>query len=508
MTRPLLAPILVGLLVFGTPAGRVLAGGWKQFRGDNHDGTSLEKIRLNWAEAPPKTLWKVSLPNGLSSFSVSSGRLFTMGARQSDAGYREYCIALDANTGAELWSTEIGLASYPNGGVGTDDGTRGTPSVDGDRVFVFGGYLNLLCLDASTGAVIWQHDLQSEFGSVVIPWQNAASPLLVGDLILVNGNGRSGEHLLAFRKADGSVAWKSTSDPMTQSSPIAATIGGVSQAVFFTQTGLVAVAPATGAVLWRYALPYNGTSVAASPVVAGDTVYASRAYPTRAGAVVVRVSNNAGVFTATKVWDKPNQLMNHWATPIFHNGFYYGVYGQGSLNLRAVDAANGDTKWTVTGFGYGSVTRVGDKLLVLGDDGTLALVDTNPDVYTELARIEPLQGRCWNNPAVSDGRIYIRSTTEAVALDVAVDAPPPLSLRLQADVASPSMLTVTVGSVDGLPLDANAASNVSLQFSPALGAAAGWAALTNTPAVLNGQAVFTLPLDGTGAGYYRTVEGP
>jgi hypothetical protein len=482
-------------------------GGWTQYRGSNHDGVSSETIRLDWTANPPKVLWKVPMPNGLSSFSVENGRIYTMGVRDLNGNPTEYCIAMDANTGKEFWASAVGKADYPNGGVGPDDGTRATPTIEGDLVFAFGAYMNLVCFNATTGAKVWNHDLVKEFGATVIAWQNAASPLLVGDLILVNGNGRSGEHLLAFHKTDGTVAWKAGSDGMTQSTPVVAEIGGVQQAIFFAQSGLVSVAPASGEVLWRYALAYNGTSVAASPVVQGDTVYVSRAYPTRAGAVVVKISGNGANFSATKVWDKPNQLMNHWATPVYYDGYYYGIYGQGTLNFRAVDAKNGDTKWTISGFGYGSVTRVKDKLIVFGDDGVIALVDTNPESYTELARVEPVQGRCWNNPAISDGRIYARSTTEAVALDVSV-AQPAGPLHIAIEFSTSTELTLTVQNADNTALDEAAVSKIAVSSSDSLAGSPNWQPLGATPSLSDGKITIAAPTPETGTKYFRAERKP
>src|SRR5207249_8632719 len=142
-----------------------------------------------------------------------------------------------------------------------------------------------------------------------------------------------------WHKQDGSVAWRAHDDAMTQSTPVAATIAGSAQVIFFAQSGLVSVAPDTGDVLWRHPLRYNGTSVAASPVVAGDRVYASRAYPAslsaaRAGAVVVGLTSPGGAFSASPVWYKTNQLMNHWCTPVHYNGHLYGLYGQGVLHSK------------------------------------------------------------------------------------------------------------------------------------------------------------------------------
>src|SRR5438552_3906666 len=190
-------------LLFGTAlaamALRVCAGDWPQYRGSNHDGISTETIRIDWGQQPPRMLWKVPLEPALSSFAISGEEAFTQVRRQVAGEDQEVCIALDANTGAELWAIPLGSAAYPNGGVGPDDGPRSTPSVDGDHVYVFSSYLRLMCLDVATGQEIWSHDFVAEFGSTVIPWQNAASPLIVGDLILLNCNAPN-QRLIAIRK--------------------------------------------------------------------------------------------------------------------------------------------------------------------------------------------------------------------------------------------------------------------------------------------------------------------
>src|SRR5204863_1607848 len=129
-------------VAFATPW--LHAGDWPQYRGLNHDGISAETIRTNWSAEPPRQLWKVPLDPGLSSFSISGGRAFTLVRRLVSGQNQEYCIALNADTGAELWASEpLGQASYPDGGVGIDDGPRSTPSVDGDRVYVLTTYLRL-----------------------------------------------------------------------------------------------------------------------------------------------------------------------------------------------------------------------------------------------------------------------------------------------------------------------------------------------------------------------------
>src|SRR5213593_2428128 len=407
---------LLPLLVL--PTSGTVAGDWPQYRGANHDGISAETIRTNWSQEAPREVWRVPLDPALSSFAVSGGRVFTLVRRPSNGQDGEFCLALDAETGAELWaSTALDVADYPNGGVGTDDGPRSTPSVDGDRVYVLTSYLRLFCLGATNGAVLWSKDIVAEHGSTVIAWQSAASPLIEGDLVLVIGNA-AGKSLLAFHKADGREAWKGQNDVMTQASPVAATVAGLRQVIFFAQSGLVSVAPDNGAVLWRYAFPFS-ISTAASPVVGEDIVYCSAAYGVGAGAV--RITGSGGQLTTGELWRSPGAKMNHWATPVHYNGHLYGMYGQSLLTLKCLELATGAEKWSANGFGYGSVLMVSGKLLALSESGDVVLIEPTPAAFTEIARYRALDGshssiarlpvKCWNAPALSNGRLYVRSTT-------------------------------------------------------------------------------------------------
>ena len=503
------------LAMLGGAIACASAASWTQYRGSNHDATATEPIRTNWTAEPPRVLWRKPLPFGLSSFSVGENRrLYTMARRTSGGEQREFCVALNADTGDELWATEVGLADYPHGGVGSDDGPRSTPTIVGDRVITFGSYMNLMCLDAASGDEIWSHELIEEYGSRLISWQNAASPTVAGDLVFVNSNGRDNEHLIAFRVSDGSVAWKRGSYGMTHATPVRATIGGAEQVNFFGQQALVAVEPTTGNVLWNYPLVYNHTSVAASPVVEGNTVYISRAYPLglvpAAGALVVQVNGENGNFTASEKWQKINQLMNHWSTPVFHDGHYYGNFGQSLLELRCVDASDGETRWAIRDFGYGSVTLVQDKLLVLADDGELVLVETNPEEYSEIARFRPemTNPKCWNNPAVSDGRIYIRSTREALAIDLSVASAAPLPpLKLGVADFGGGAFTLEIAPENGSALDAQLAPRISVTSNSDLDSAIGWMRVSGSTVLTNGK--LTLQITPTEARkFFRTEENP
>ena len=438
--------VLLGLIPFWLEAGN-----WSHYRGSDHNGISNEPIRTDWDSNPPVSLWKTSLEPALSSFTVGDGLVYTQ-IRRSD-GFKnfEWCVALEADSGDEVWATRLGVADYPNGGVGADDGPRSTPVVDGDRVYVISTYLGISCLQADTGQEIWSRDLVAELGSGLVPWQNAASPVIVGELVLLNGNAGS-QKLMGLNKLNGATAWRAHDDTLTQATPVATSIDEVAQVIFFTRSGLVAVEPESGDSLWRYAFPFS-VSTAASPVVWGDLIYCSAAYGKGAG--VVRVEKQGGDWSSEEVWRTPFRNMNHWATPVVHEGFLYGIYGQTRTSLKCLDMRSGEERWSVGGVGRGGVVSVSDHLLVLTESGELVLVEPDPDAYTESARIQAVDGKCWNVPAISEGRIYVRSTTQAACYEVASAlAPPPmrlpeLTLRFE---KLESGLYLVVGSDDGSPL--------------------------------------------------------
>ena len=418
--------VFLPALLAGALCLPVSGADWPQYRGPNHDGTSPEKIPTIWPAGGLRQIWKTPLNNGFSSFTLGDGKVYTQVTRDFDGGNQETCLALDAATGKELWAVPMGLGSskYDDGGNqgarGNDggDGARSTPTYDDGKVYVYSSQLLLKCLNASDGKLLWSCDMLKEHGGKNIRWESAASPLIDGDLLFVECGG-AGQALVAFDKKDGHVVWQGQDDGLTQSTPVAATILGERQVIFFTSRGLVSVAPKTGTVLWRYPFSANGVS-AASPVVAGDIVFVSKAYGV--GSAACKITKTDGAYAATQIWKVPgSDQASHWTTPVALNGYLYGIFGQalhGTAPLQCVDLATGSIKWSKPNFGPGGINLVDGNLLVLSDTGDLVLVKATPDAYTELARSHVLSGKCWNSVAVSNGRIYARSTKEGVSLDL------------------------------------------------------------------------------------------
>jgi len=397
---------------------------WPNYRGPNHDGISSEKLPAKGFPASgPRQVWKTANPGGFASFAVAQGRAFTLVGRDIDGAPTEVLVALDAKTGQELWSAPLTISKYDGGaGSGTDDnkggdGPRSTPTVDGALVYALDARLNLVCLEAATGKPVWRKDIIAEHAGRNITWQNAASPVIDGDLLFVAGGGE-GQALLGINKKSGNVVWKGENDLMTHATPVATTLLGARQLIFLTQSGLVAVAPKTGHVLWRQKFDFK-TSTAASPIVAGDIIYCSAGYTVGAGAY--RIAKKGEQFQSTEIWRKPGKLQNHWSTPVYYQGHLYGIFGfkeYGEAPLQCIELATGTVKWSQPGFGPGNVTLVDGHLLVLGDAGQLAMVEATPVAYREKAKADILEGKCWTTPTYTGGRVYARSTAEAVCIDL------------------------------------------------------------------------------------------
>jgi outer membrane protein assembly factor BamB len=416
--------LAIVMALAGTLAGRVQAVDWSQYRGPNHDGTSSETILTSWPAAGLTQIWKHPLTDGFSAITVGGGKAFTLVKREVNGADQEVCVALDVNTGNELWAVPLCMAKYDGGGdSGTPDnkggdGPRSTPAYDNGKVYTYSSAMVLKCMDAATGHEIWASDIISEHGGHNIHWESAASPVIDFNLVFVAGGG-AGQALLAFDKNDGHVVWKTQDDKLTQSTPIVATILGQRQVIFFTQSGLVSLLPATGDVLWRYPFKYS-TSTAMTPVVSGDTVYCSAAYGV--GASACKITKTDDGFKATQLWfDPASVLQSHWNTPVVKDGYLYGISGQaqyGKAPLVCVELATGKVMWSQAGFGPGGCTLVDGCVLVLSDAGDLVLVKASPQSFQEAARSHALSGKCWNSAGVSGGRIYARSTKEGVSLDV------------------------------------------------------------------------------------------
>jgi outer membrane protein assembly factor BamB len=378
-------------------------GEWPQWRGPNRDGVSQETGLLKqWPEGGPPLAWKAAGAGmGYSSFAVSKGRLYTLGLR----GDREFVIAFDAETGKEVWATPHGSAFRNDRG----DGPRGTPTVDGDRVYSLGGNGDLSAIDAKTGKIVWQMNVLQKFGGSNITWGISESPLVVGEKLLVNPGG-PGASVVALNKKDGSLIWKSQSDRAGYSSAIPVTVGGKTQVVFFTHTRGLGLDLETGKLLWDYPKAANDVANAATPVARGNRVWISSDYGNGGGLVEIKPTGAAEVYFT-------KEMRNHHSSSILVGEHLYG-FSSGILMAMRFDT--GEVAWRDRSVGKGSLVYADGHLYALSENGVVGLVEATPAGYREKGRFRIPQDNLptWAHPVVAGGRLYLRDQDTIYAYDV------------------------------------------------------------------------------------------
>jgi outer membrane protein assembly factor BamB len=380
---------------------------WPQWRGPNRDGVSAERGLLkDWPSGGPPLAWKTGgAGEGYSSFSTANGRLYTLGAR----GGTEYVMAFDVATGKKMWEVEHGRRFSNDRG----DGPRATPTIEGDKLYAFGASGDLSAMEAATGKVLWRINVLKEFGGQNITWGLSESPLVLSDRILVNA-GAPGASIVAVKKSDGTVIWKSQRDEAGYSSAILQDVGGVRQAVYFTGQRALGVSVDSGQLLWSYGKVANNTANIATPIVRGNRVFLSSAYGT--GAALLEMTPNKGGIAAREVYFT-NDMRNHHASCVLIGDYLYGF---SDSILTAMQFDTGKVAWRDRSVGKGSVVFADDRLYLYSENGVVGLAEANPSGYREHGRFELRAGRLptWSHPVVSGGKLFIRDQDTIYAYDV------------------------------------------------------------------------------------------
>ena len=377
---------------------------WPQWRGPNRDGRSVEKGLLkDWPAGGPPLAWQTSgAGEGYSSFAVAGGRVYTLGARAGS----EYTFAFDAQTGKKLWEAPNGRRFQNDRG----SGPRGTPTVEGDRVYSFGASGDLSVIEAASGKVVWTVNVLNKFGGSNINWGLSESPLVLSDRILVNAGGP----IVALKKTDGSQIWKSNGEAAGYSSAVLHEAGGIREAIYFTQTRVVGVDVNTGKRLWSYQPVANNVANIATPVIRENKVFVSSDYGT--GAALLDLTPSGGEMRVKEVYFT-RDMRNHHSSSVLVGDHLYGF---SSAILTAMNFSDGQVAWRDRSVGKGSLVFADDRLYLYSEGGTVGLAEANPTAYREHGRFQLKTGNLptWSHPVVSGGKLFLRDQDTIYAYDV------------------------------------------------------------------------------------------
>ncbi len=394
--------LLIGSSLFAAAASE---GDWPQWQGPNRTNLSTETgLLTQWPAAGPSVIWSIAnVGTGYGTVAIQGDHIYLQGAQGSlGRGGTSAVFCLNRADGKTVWIRSLGRSLDQDKG----GGPRGTPTVDGERVYALSEDGDLACLQAKDGTVVWNRNILRDFKGRNPQWLISESPLIDGNNVIVTPGGPKAG-IVALDKMSGKTVWTSSelSDPAAYSSCIVADVQGVRTIMTLTSQAGVGVRAADGKLMWRYARVANDTANVTTPVYSRDRVFYTSDYST--GCVMLRLKAENGMVKAEEAYFS-REMMNHHGGVVLVNNY---IYGFSNAILTCMEFDSGKVMWRNRSVGKGSLTYADGNLYLLGEENTAGLAVASPAAYTEKGRFRIAdQGwPSWAHPVVCGGKLYIRN---------------------------------------------------------------------------------------------------
>jgi outer membrane protein assembly factor BamB len=393
-------------------SGAATAQNWPQWGGPHRNFmVDAKGLAETWPANGPKRLWSRELGEGHSSVVVEGGRLYTMYSK----GEEEFVVALDAATGKTIW--EKGNAA-PTAGLGLENGKgpHSTPLLAGDLLFTVGLIGRLQAFEKQTGKIVWSHDLYKEYGGTRMGRGYSCSPLAYKNTVIVTVGG-TGQSLMAFDQKTGAVVWKNQDFKLSPSTPTMINVDGQEQLVIVLADHVVGLNPDNGELLWKHPHQCDWGLNITPPLWGADNIlFISSAYS--GGSRAIELRQMGGKTTVKEIWANRRMRVHH-STMIRLGDLVFGSSGDfGPAPMTAIEAKTGNIVWQDRSFPKVNFVYAGNKLILLDEDGQLALVDLSPQGMKVRAKAAVLDRTAWTPPTLAGTNLYLRDRKMIMALDL------------------------------------------------------------------------------------------
>jgi len=397
---------------------------WTQWRGANRDGVWNETgIMESFPAGGLKVAWRVPVGPGWSSPVIAAGRVYVTDAQMARPMARERVLCFSEADGKPLWTHEYPV-EYPDWAFDQPSGPRATPNIRDGKLITLGGLGHLICLDGATGKVVWEKNLAREY-QVKEFTGITGSPLLEGQLLILNICVKPSACVVALDKDSGKEVWKAMDDSFTYSSPIILTAGGKKQLIVWTQEAVTSLDPSAGQIWWREVSRTPGDMAVSTPVYADHRLLV--------GGLMFKL--DADKPAASVLWPETRaatkRILSNTSTALLQGKYVFSARISGEL--VCLEAETGKEVWstnTVTQAGNGSsihLTPCGDATFLFTDRGDLIRAQLTPQGYRETGRahlLEPTSPfgakKCaWTPPAYANRHVFARNDVELVCASLA-----------------------------------------------------------------------------------------
>jgi outer membrane protein assembly factor BamB len=400
------------MLVLFNAAALAQAPGWPHWGGPQRNFMVESKgLAATWPADGPKRLWGRELGEGHSSIVVDAGRLYTMYSK----GDQEFVIALDSANGKTIWEKSN---SAPTTGLALENGNgpHSTPALAGDLLFTVGLIGKMQAFNKKSGDVVWSHDLYREYGGTKMGRGYSCSPLVWKNTVIVTVGG-AGQALMAFDQKTGAVVWKKHDFSLSPSTPTIINVDGQDQLVIVLADHIVGMNPNSGDLLWSH--PHNcdwGLNITPPVWGAGNILVVSSAYS--GGSRALQLNQQDGKTTVKELWASRRMRVHH-GTMIRLGDLVFGSSGDfGPAPMTAVDVRTGNTIWQDRAFPKANFVYADGKVILLDEDGVLALVTLSPQGMKVISKTNLLSHLSWSPPTLAGTRLYVRDRKMIVAVDL------------------------------------------------------------------------------------------
>jgi outer membrane protein assembly factor BamB len=383
---------------------------WPAFRGPDRDGRRTGvHINADWQNHPPRQVWRHRVGPGWSSFAVVGQRVFTQEQRDD----QEVVVCYHADTGEELWSHQDAtrFSEFLGG-----DGPRSTPTYHDGKIYALGAKGQLNCLDAVKGNVVWSRNIASDSGAEVPMWGFSSSPLVLQGVVTVFTGAPNNKSVQGYDAATGEPVWAAGEGKQSYCSPERLTLDGVEQVVIATEVGVTSFEPTKGKVLWQHAYDAKGMARITQPALVDSNHILIGTGMMAGGARRIQVDHAGDNWTTEEKWTT-TAIKPYFNDLVVHQG---NLYGFDNNYFTCVSLTDGKRRWRERGYGNGQVLLLADQslLLVLTEEGEVALVEAKPEKHNELARFKAIEGKTWNHPVVANGKLFVRNGEEAACYEL------------------------------------------------------------------------------------------
>ena len=424
---------LVALFLAGCSAPSVE---WPQWGGPNRDFmVNTEPLAGQWPEEGPRKLWQRELGDGYATIIADDGLLYTMYRIDED----EFTVAIDPTSGETVWEHK-NHSPYTDLMKQFGPGPHSTPLVVGKRLYAIGTNAVLHCFNKKSGRVLWKHDLVKEFGAPVPERGYGCSPVAYKDLLIVAVDRKrernredgsaddedraetkaeettEGQALVAFNQRNGKVVWKGVDLAASYASPIIISFDGEDQLVFLMAKDIVGLNPNTGRQLWHHGIEPQGANIS-TPIWNGeDLIFCSSAYDS--GARVIKLTKKDGKIVPEQLWYSRKMRVHH-GNVIRLGDYVYGSSGDsGPAFFMGMNLRTGKIAWRERGFKKATCVYADGKVILLDEDGQLALATVTPDSFTVHSRCKVTEPYSWAAPTLVGTKLYVRDRKHIMAFDL------------------------------------------------------------------------------------------